>query len=535
MRPVRPGRWKPRTWIATTALTPILLLAAALAAASGTFLTGPPRPGPAPPSPEDPRDLGATGQLPRDIRLSPELLDQAGNPRELATGAGPEADLPNGRLDIPRPVLDAYIGAASVLSRTDPQCGLDWSVLAAIGRVESGHARGGKVDVMGTTVTAILGPRLSGAPGVAAVPDTDAGRLDGDPVWDRAVGPMQFLPATWAKYAVNAHGEGPPSPHNVNDAALAAGRYLCDGSGDLRNPRDLAAAVFRYNHSDNYVRTVLIWASAYARGVTPTPAELAPEVGDVLRGERVSSDPGALAAAPGAPHPAAPPSAAPPLAAAPAPPPAGAPRPSAPPPSAPAPPTGSAPPNSTSRPTSTGTRPPSSPPSSAPPSGGAPPSAGTSHPGVPPSSTPPRSEPPASSGSPATPSTPTLPGAPAWPDATTPPSTPAVPSTPTPPSTQAPPSSETSPGTRTSPSTSVPPSEPGPTSTRGTTSDRPRTSGPTARTCDPGALALGEFSRTPRSGGALAPGTGDPGTLHGGETVYVNSTGGELVPCTVEM
>ncbi|WP_433871362.1 lytic transglycosylase domain-containing protein [Saccharopolyspora sp. CA-218241] len=267
-----PVRHRTRRWWAATALTPTLVLAGALVGASASYLATPPqepdRPRPAAP---DLRDVGVTGRLPAAPAPSPELLDRAAERRPFGTGAGPEVAVPDGPLGIPAPVLAAYREGADGLSGTG--CGLHWSVLASIGRIESGHARGGRLDAEGTTVEAILGPRLSGGPGVAAVPDTDRGELDGDPVWDRAVGPMQFIPGTWAKFSADGNDDGARSPHNVHDAVAAAGRFLCSGGADLGDERELARAVFRYNHSDEYVRTVLAWARAYAEGVTPTPAE----------------------------------------------------------------------------------------------------------------------------------------------------------------------------------------------------------------------------------------------------------------------
>ncbi len=111
--------------------------------------------------------------------------------------------------------------------------GLPWSVLAAIGRVESDSGR-------------------SSAPGVAAGANA-AG----------AEGPMQFEPATFARYAVvGPGGVSPPSPYDPVDALYSAANLLCaDGAGD---PASLAAAIFDYNHSTHYVATVLVLAQALA-------------------------------------------------------------------------------------------------------------------------------------------------------------------------------------------------------------------------------------------------------------------------------
>ncbi|HEY3261816.1 MAG TPA: lytic murein transglycosylase [Pseudonocardiaceae bacterium] len=227
-----------------------------------------------------PEEYGASGNLPESDTLSPDLLDALAGPATstvpgLSTGAGPLATVPPGPLGLPGVVLEAYMRAAQTIAATSPRCGLHWSVLAAIGRIESNHARGGAVDAKGTTVQPILGPQLSGGPGIAAIRDTDGGALDGDTVWDRAVGPMQFIPGTWARYGVDGNGDGTASPHNIHDATLAAGRYLCAGGGDLRDLVALAEALFHYNASDAYVANVLSWAAAYAAGVTPLPSSSA--------------------------------------------------------------------------------------------------------------------------------------------------------------------------------------------------------------------------------------------------------------------
>ena len=98
---------------------------------------------------------------------------------------------------IPGTVLAAYQKAANDLAAAKPACGITWPLLAGIGKVESAHASGGRVDAKGLTRGRILGPVLDGGPGMAAISDTDQGKFDGDTKWDRAVGPMQFIPGTW--------------------------------------------------------------------------------------------------------------------------------------------------------------------------------------------------------------------------------------------------------------------------------------------------------------------------------------------------
>ena len=177
----------------------------------------------------------------------------------------------DGELGIPQIVLAAYRAAAETLAEVDSSCRLRWEVLAGVGRVESGHARDGLVYADGTTFEPILGPRLDGG-AFAAIPDTDDGVLDGDTVWDRAVGPMQFIPGTWAAVGADGNDDGNVDPHNIFDAALSAGRYLCAGSADLGDRAGLERALLRYNHSAAYVALVMAWIDGYAAGqVTPIP------------------------------------------------------------------------------------------------------------------------------------------------------------------------------------------------------------------------------------------------------------------------
>lgn len=217
-------------------------------------------------------------------RLDLNRLRRAAAGRRPASSGVPSAVVPPGigRNGAPRPatslpsvggippvVLAAYRSAAAAQAGTDPNCHLGWPVLAGIGQVESHHAAGGgsgRAGWNGNAAPRILGPVLDGTAGSAAIRDSDGGRLDGDLRWDRAVGPMQFLPSTWRFDGRDGNGDGRADPENIADAALAAAGYLCAGSGDLRDHASLAGAVFSYNHSLDYVRTVLGFAAAYARG-----------------------------------------------------------------------------------------------------------------------------------------------------------------------------------------------------------------------------------------------------------------------------
>ncbi len=175
-------------------------------------------------------------------------------------------------IQVPARVLAAY-GRAEMWMRSDrPGCKLSWVTLAGIGRVESqhGHFNGAEVGADGRLTKPIVGPVLDGSPGVQAVRDTDGGRLDGDATWDHAVGPMQFLPATWQRWAARANGDGNPAdPQNIDDSALTAARYLCSGGADLSTPDGWWGAVLTYNQSVAYGQEVFSGADAYAAANPP--------------------------------------------------------------------------------------------------------------------------------------------------------------------------------------------------------------------------------------------------------------------------
>lgn len=161
--------------------------------------------------------------------------------------------------DIPPLAYYAYRRAAQVMDSAAPECHLDWSLLAAIGRIESNHGQhsGNELSRDGAAEPGIYGPQLT------KISDTDAGELDSDARFDRAVGPMQFIPTTWAAVAVDGNGDDVRDPQNIHDAALAAGVYLCVNDRNLANSEQRRAAVWSYNHSDSYVAAVLSLAADY--------------------------------------------------------------------------------------------------------------------------------------------------------------------------------------------------------------------------------------------------------------------------------
>jgi membrane-bound lytic murein transglycosylase B len=196
-----------------------------------------------------------------------------------AASAPPPAAVVNspGTLRIPAVSLAAYRNAESMMAAAYPGCGISWNLLAGIGRIESMHANGGATDTRGTAVRPIYGPTLDGTlPGnEVIVQSRGTDRL----TYARAMGPMQFLPGTWSRYAADGDGDGRADVQNVYDSALAAARYLCSGGLNLRNQADVVTAILRYNNSMAYARNVLSWAASYATGVVPV--DLPPITGSV--------------------------------------------------------------------------------------------------------------------------------------------------------------------------------------------------------------------------------------------------------------
>ena len=136
---------------------------------------------------------------------------------------------------IPSAALAAYQRAETVINAADEDCHLSWQLIAAIGRVESNHGRanGNTLDDNGLATPGIFGVALNGANRTTEIVDTDAGQFDNDAAYDRAVGPMQFIPSTWSVVGVDADGDGVRNPQDIDDAALGTAVYLCSGSDDL--------------------------------------------------------------------------------------------------------------------------------------------------------------------------------------------------------------------------------------------------------------------------------------------------------------
>lgn len=167
---------------------------------------------------------------------------------------------------IPQRAMAAYAGAALRIAGTRPECNLGWNTLAGIGSVETSHASidDSGLNALGVAEPAIIGPILDGSEGVMEVEDTDEGEYDDDEQWDRAVGPMQFLPETWETHAVDGNLDGEMDPQQIDDAVLTAGVYLCENAEDLTDDDEWVSAVTIYNQSLEYARDVAGIAESYA-------------------------------------------------------------------------------------------------------------------------------------------------------------------------------------------------------------------------------------------------------------------------------
>ena len=165
---------------------------------------------------------------------------------------------------IPVRALVAYAGAAMFKAEQMPECRISWSTLAGVGAIESDHGRhgGSSLDAGGNAVPPIFGIALDGG-NTAEITDTDGGTIDGDTVFDRAVGPMQLIPQTWKNWHVDGGADGVEDPQNIDDAALAAANYLCRSSTAMDTEAGWRAAISAYNSSDTYLSNVAAAAVSY--------------------------------------------------------------------------------------------------------------------------------------------------------------------------------------------------------------------------------------------------------------------------------
>jgi membrane-bound lytic murein transglycosylase B len=250
------------TWQKATALVPLALL-------SGAWTTSLAVTSSASANTKESTTLPDGTTVPNQALDAPASMSQPGS---IAPGvpAGARDSVIAGASTngIPAAALAAYQRAEQVINSADASCNLTWQLVAAIGRVESDHGRyGGSVlGDDGKSRPGIYGIPLDGSDGTAEISDSDAGQYDNDQIYDRAVGPMQFIPQTWNVVGVDGDGDGKRDPQDIDDAALATAVYLCSGDEDLATYGGQKAAVYRYNHSEEYVDLVISIMNAYLEG-----------------------------------------------------------------------------------------------------------------------------------------------------------------------------------------------------------------------------------------------------------------------------
>ncbi len=216
-------------------VTGVLILVLALASAIAGATLVPALANPLPTKANEPPP--AVIQPEPSVPATPSSPVPTTTPRPFAQWAAPLA----GKLQIPQVALESYGYAEWVLQQTRPTCKLQWTTLAAIGKLASDHGRqaNASLDPSGRMRPPLVGPAL----GLA---DTDAGALDGDAASDHAVGPMQMLPSMWRSSGVDADGDDLADPQDIDDAALSAGYFLCASGKDLTNVDSWKAAIASY-------------------------------------------------------------------------------------------------------------------------------------------------------------------------------------------------------------------------------------------------------------------------------------------------
>jgi len=222
-------------------LRPALALVAVLALAGCAAPAGPPFAQQADPPPLGGSGAGYTGSI------DPEWAKRTAE----ATG-------------IPLLALTAYAAAAVRSAEVYPDCGLGWNTLAGIGLVESDHGSfgGSSIGPDYQVSPPIYGIVLDGGE-TEHIPDSDGGAVDGISDYDRAVGPMQLIPQTWASWPSDGNGDGVPDPQNIADSAIAAANHMCRAAGEMVTPEGWRAGIAAYNAGDDYLRKVADAAQQY--------------------------------------------------------------------------------------------------------------------------------------------------------------------------------------------------------------------------------------------------------------------------------
>ncbi|WP_138997758.1 hypothetical protein [Rhodococcus zopfii] len=203
-------------------------------------------------------------QFPPDVTVPP------GGPSPVLAAEGP--------LAVPELVYYAYRAAEMQLQIDTPGCGLQWNLIAAVGRLESGHAGGGRTDVLGTLSTPKVSPN---------------GEL----------GPLQLPAAVWEQHSADGNADGHADPQNVFDQSLAAGHWMCANEADLREPDGRTRAVALFDTRPEYLKNVEAWSAAYEKGAATSPGVISPPPVPTPTARPVPGAADVAAPEPGSPHP----------------------------------------------------------------------------------------------------------------------------------------------------------------------------------------------------------------------------------------
>jgi membrane-bound lytic murein transglycosylase B len=215
--------------------------------------------------PRDPETAEAPTEATPDAAVAPVVEPWAGLPTLVDANWAAQAAAATG---IPNRAMQAYGGAAVYSANQNPGCNLGWNTLAGIGEMESHHGTigGSSVGEDGLVTPPILGIALDGS-STNAIPDSDQGEIDGDAEWDRAVGPLQFIPDSWRNWGADGSGDGTVDPQNFDDAVLATANYLCHAGGDLSIADNWRMAIAAYNDAASYAVGVSEYAIRYSNDV----------------------------------------------------------------------------------------------------------------------------------------------------------------------------------------------------------------------------------------------------------------------------
>jgi hypothetical protein len=221
--------------------------------------------GPAAGLPTDSAPVGANGGLPTVPTTAPvQPVQNGARPADALAGWAGQVGT---KVGIPVVAVQAYGYAELVVARTMPSCHLSWTTIAAIAKVESSHgsANGAVLGADGSVQPPIYGLPLDGKGGRQLIRDTDQGTIDGDTTYDRAVGPLQFIPSTWQSYKVDADNNGVADPNDIDDASLTAATYLCQGGRDMSKAESWWDAILSYNAVQPYAQKVFEAANDYGQ------------------------------------------------------------------------------------------------------------------------------------------------------------------------------------------------------------------------------------------------------------------------------